>query len=178
MMHEPISYGWLSAAGTFIGVANFIALGTLLFKFGQWMGKVDTRWVAREESDKERHEEQVERFERLEKKVGITNGGAAWVDKEFCKEVHRNFTVEVESIHASNAALAGKVDAAIEQGREAVRIGHEDRMAIKARLVAVEERAVIASAKADVAVLVARDESLSVQKRLTAVEVALTSPGG
>ena len=135
---EPVTYEWVSAVGTLISVANLIALGTLLFKFGQWMGKVDTRWDARELSDKERHEEQVERFERLERKVGIGNGGAPWVDREFCRDVHATFSLEVVRMEKGQAALAEKVEKAMEDWREAIRIGHEDRMAIKQRLAAVE----------------------------------------
>ena len=146
---EPVTYEWVSAVGTLISVANLIALGTLLFKFGQWMGKVDTRWAVREESEAkalaarekveaERHEEQVERLERLEKKVGISNGGAPWVDREFCRDVHVAFSLEVARMEKGQAALAEKVEKAMEDGREAIRIGHEDRMAIKQRLTAVE----------------------------------------
>lgn len=139
MTPEPITYGWLSAVGTIISVANLIALGTLLFKFGIWMGKVDTRWAVREANDKERHEEQVERFERLEQKVGISNGGAPWMDIARCEDIHKVFTAEVVRIEQSQAALAGKLEEAMASGREAIRVGHEDRMAIKARLVRVEE---------------------------------------
>jgi hypothetical protein len=79
------------------------------------------------------------RFDRIERKVGISNGGAVWVDKEFCREVHRAFSVDVEGLKEATTALSEKVDEAIESGRESVRIGHDDRMAIKARLVRVEE---------------------------------------
>ena len=140
MTGEPVTYEWFSAVGGIISVANLIAIGTILYRMGAWQGAVDARMNARDEKDAERHEEQVRRFDHLEKKAGITNGGATWVDKEFCREVHRNFLAEVALNEKSNMAFVVKVDEAIESGREAIRVGHEDRIAIKARLVRVEER--------------------------------------
>ena len=129
----------LAAAGTLISLLNSGFLFTIVFKAGGWMSRVDTTLASRASRDEERHTDTVTRFDRLEKKVGITNGGSAWVEKEFCKEVHRSFSREVDSIKSSNAVLATKVEEVIEEGREAIRVGHEDRMAIKARISRVEE---------------------------------------
>lgn len=85
----------------------------------------------RERAESDRHAEYCRRFDRLERKAGVTNGGGEWVDREFCREVHRNFSAET-------GALRAEIHEAIEQGREAVRIGHEDREGIKQRLTRVE----------------------------------------
>lgn len=129
----------LAAAGTLISLGNTIVLIVLAVKVGRWTGIVDTRLANRDERDEERHGETRERLDRIEKKVGISNGGATFVDREFCREVHRSFTAEAGSLKESQTALTERVQKAIDEGREAIRIGHEDRMAIKARLVRVEE---------------------------------------
>jgi len=80
----------------------------------------------------ERHEEYCRRFDRIEVKIGVSNGkGGQFVDAEFCREVHRNFTAET-------SAMRAEVREAVVQGREAIRIGHEDREAIKQRLTRLE----------------------------------------
>jgi hypothetical protein len=77
-----------------------------------------------------RHQEYCRRFDQIEKKVGVQNGGA-FVDREFCREVHRTFTV-------ASSALESQVREAVEQGREAIRVGHDDREEIKQRLTTLE----------------------------------------
>jgi hypothetical protein len=146
---------------------------SVLLTSGVVVASVAASWASLRQHLLDKEVRDNARFDRIEKKVGITNGGAIWVDKEFCHEVHRSFSEEVEGLKASNESLAEKVEHAVEVGNEAIRVGHEDRMTIKARLVVVEERVAVAARKADEAVLVARDESLGIQRRLTAVESTL-----
>ncbi len=113
------------------------------------------------------------RFDRLEKKVGISNGGAEWMSKELCRAVHVAFSQELAALKVASEKLAEAVEEATEQGREAIDVGHRDREAIKARLSKVEDKVDLAADNAAHAVEVARTESAGIQARLLVVETKL-----
>lgn len=79
----------------------------------------------------ERHLEYCRRLDRIEKRVGVANGDGFLVSNKLCCEIHRQQQLDFTDLRAS-------VRAAIEQGQEAVRVGHIDREAIKERLVKVD----------------------------------------
>jgi hypothetical protein len=79
----------------------------------------------------ERHLEYCRRFDRIEKRVGVTNGDGYLVSSKLFSEIHKQQQLDFTELRVS-------VRAAIEQGQEAVRVGHEDREKIKERLVKVE----------------------------------------
>ena len=87
--------------------------------------------VALDRALEERHEEYCRRFDRIEKRIGVTNGDGYLVSSALCSELHR-------AMNVANAALTAEVHAAVLNGQEAIRIGHADREAIKSRLTRVE----------------------------------------
>jgi hypothetical protein len=79
-----------------------------------------TAATLRQQMEQNRHDEYCRRLDRIERKTGISNGGGEYV------------------AHDLFDTLQQKVCEAIAEGKEAVRIGHADREAIKERLGKVE----------------------------------------
>lgn len=109
-------------------IVNLLAVGVAYGKMKQWASSYEVAQVQRWSDFRE---EANRRWDRIEKKVGITNGGAAFMPREECASVHVGFQQEVE-------ALDRQVKDGVEQGRVAIREGREDRDDIKRRLAHVE----------------------------------------
>jgi hypothetical protein len=126
------------ASALVVGLVSWVGVRVQIAKVTQ---RLDDRVAA----DTERHTEYCRRFDRIEKKAGISNGGADWVDRDFCREVHRGTSGEVAALRETQratgielVALREDVQLAARRADEAVGVAHNEAMAIKDRLQKVE----------------------------------------